>query len=176
MGVMVVKRSRYEAATLGGRLLFACVCLAIALGAVACRRADDSPRTAQPAVSRAAGRPATAPADAAARLSVNSARGAYRIEFATRPWPIPLNEPFEVDVRVLDASSGAAADGIVLSVDAAMPEHGHGMNTQPVVSGPREGEYTARGMLFHMPGRWELYFDIQRGGTTERATYVVELE
>jgi hypothetical protein len=31
-------------------------------------------------------------------------------------------------------------------------------------------------MLFHMPGHWELYFDISRGGTSERAQFDIDLK
>ena len=31
-------------------------------------------------------------------------------------------------------------------------------------------------MLLHMPGRWELYFDVGEGALTERAQIEVELE
>lgn len=169
-------RLRCRIAALSRRPGWLCLVVSIAWGAAGCRRADDAPRTAQPTAPPTVATPKPAEPAAAAPLRVNTARGAYRVEFTTRPAPIPLNAPFEVAARVLDSQSGAVAEQVVLSVDAAMPEHGHGMNTQPVVSGPEQGTYTARGMLFHMPGRWELYFDVQKGGTTERATYVVELD
>jgi hypothetical protein len=158
------------------RLGWLCLCTAFVVAAMACRRGADAPRAAPPAARRAVSTPAAPRPTPGEPLRVSSARGTYRVEFTTWPAPIPLNEPFEIAVRVLDARTSLVAEGIVLNVDAAMPEHGHGMNTQPVVSSPASGQYTVRGMLFHMPGRWELYFDMQQGGVTERAAYVVELE
>jgi len=32
------------------------------------------------------------------------------------------------------------------------------------------------GLRFHMPGRWELYFDVTRDGVLERAQIDLELE
>lgn len=94
--------------------------------------------------------------------------------YSVRPAPIPTNEPFEIDVTILDARRDQAlvrdAD---LAVDAAMPHHRHGMNVVPVVRGTNGGGFVTRGMLFHMPGRWEIYFDITRRGVTERAQDVV---
>jgi len=34
----------------------------------------------------------------------------------------------------------------------------------------------AEGLLFHMPGRWQLLFDVERGGRTERLEADVVLE
>ena len=39
-----------------------------------------------------------------------------------------------------------------------------------------EGQFRAEGMLFHMEGRWELYFDITDGPMTERGQAEVFLE
>ena len=57
-----------------------------------------------------------------------------------------------------------------------MPEHGHGMNRVPKVAPRPDGGFHAEGLLFHMPGRWELYFDVTQGAVTERAQTDVFLE
>ena len=176
MGARVVRSIGIQIAVVKRWRRMALALLPTVVTCGACQRADDTPRTVQPTAPRPVETPRTIGPGGGNSQRVNSARGTYRIEFLTRPEAIPLNEPFEVTARVYDARMNVGVEGIELSVDAAMPEHGHGMNTQPVVSGPQQGTYTARGMLFHMPGRWELYFDIKQGGTTERATYVVELD
>jgi hypothetical protein len=62
-----------------------------------------------------------------------------------------------------------------LRVDATMPEHRHGMNYRPVVSA-RSAAYRAEGMLFHMPGRWDVTFDVEGNGRSERLTAVLQVE
>ena len=57
-----------------------------------------------------------------------------------------------------------------LRVDAQMPEHRHGMNYRARVSTTGERRYVAEGLLFHMPGRWQLVFDVERETGTERLT------
>jgi len=57
-----------------------------------------------------------------------------------------------------------------------MPEHRHGMNYRPTVATSGEGRYRAEGLLFHMPGRWQLLFDVERGGRTERLAADILLE
>jgi hypothetical protein len=60
-------------------------------------------------------------------------------------------------------------------VDAHMPEHRHGMNYRPSLKQLAPGRWRAEGLLFHMPGRWELVFDVQEpapaaGPTVRRVT------
>ena len=38
------------------------------------------------------------------------------------------------------------------------------------------GLYVAEGLLFHMPGLWQLMFDVERGGRMERLTTDIDLE
>ena len=63
-----------------------------------------------------------------------------------------------------------------VQVDARMPAHFHGMNRTPKLTRQADGSFTAEGLLFHMPGHWELTFDISRGGKTERAQVDIELK
>lgn len=112
----------------------------------------------------------------ASERRITSASGDYKVIFDTEPNPIPLNEMFSMRVRVLDKTHKLILPKeITMTVDAAMPEHRHGMNTNPKVS-PAEGEFKVTGMLFHMPGFWQIHFDIIRDGVTDRATYDVNLD
>ena len=93
------------------------------------------------------------------------------------PSPIPENEEFAVTAWVFapDAPDAPLSD-VVLDVDAAMPEHGHGMNRVPEIARRQDGGFDAKGLLFHMGGHWELYLDVTRGPVTERAQRAVILE
>ena len=103
--------------------------------------------------------------------------GAYYVVYAARPQEVPLNEDFEVDWRVFDAGTrqeiGADAE---IFVDARMPAHNHGMKHEVELVCNDDGSLTARGMLFHMTGHWELYVDVTRGAITERTQFDVDLE
>lgn len=94
--------------------------------------------------------------------------GRYHVSVRA-PDPFPVNALFDLEVTVEEGCDpprrpAAAA----LHVDAFMPEHRHGMTTEPVVVPRGDGRFTARGLLLHMPGRWEMYFDATDGGVTER--------
>lgn len=106
------------------------------------------------------------------RHLVENAR--YAIAYTTAPDPIPVGRHFVVDFAVC-ARDGAKPPATV-RVDANMPEHKHGMNYRPGVTMVRPGIYRAEGLLFHMPGRWELTFDVVAGNTTERMSETIRLE
>jgi hypothetical protein len=61
-------------------------------------------------------------------------------------------------------------------VDAWMPEHRHGMNYRPSVRPLGGGRYRAEGLMFHMPGRWELVFEVRDAGKAERLAHGLRLE
>jgi hypothetical protein len=50
------------------------------------------------------------------------------------------------------------------------------MNYRARVSPRGDGRYRAEGLLFHMPGKWQLVFDVERPGRTERLTADVVVE
>jgi hypothetical protein len=94
--------------------------------------------------------------------------------YRTVPAPIPIGQHFALEAVVCTAPSAGAASGLV--VDAFMPEHRHGMNYRPRVSRRPDGVYVAEGLLFHMPGQWQIRFDVQRGSQSERLSTDIELE
>jgi hypothetical protein len=125
-----------------------------------------------------------------------SSGGTYLVRYRTEPSPIPLNEPFSLEVEVLDASEPSRfAEAVSLGVEARMPAHGHGMNHVPEVRATLDGtedpllrawtaedpalgngRYRVRGMRLHMPGAWELQFDLTRWAVTERAQVTITLD
>ncbi len=107
--------------------------------------------------------------------SVVSADGSFSVRYVTIPTPPPMNELFDVELRI-DMLGDQPAGEMSLSVDADMPEHGHGMNVVPSVMNLGEHHYRVRNVLFHMPGRWEIYFDLARDGITSRAQDEITLE
>ena len=95
--------------------------------------------------------------------------GGYTVRYQSDPDPIPLSEGFTVTTTVLDAD-GAALPDVEVVVDGWMPEHGHGMNTVASTAPDGHGGYLTEGLLFHMPGAWEILVDVTADGVTERAT------
>lgn len=112
----------------------------------------------------------------------SSDSGAVIVEWRSEPSPIPLNEPFELEVRVL-GPDGEPLEGAALTVDGWMPGHGHGMLRRPVSERRPDGSFRIAGMLFHMGGAWELRCQIgvreERGEffavRSEQVVFPVEL-
>jgi hypothetical protein len=92
--------------------------------------------------------------------------GTWTVSYAPDPDPVPGNEEFALDLTVEDDAGPASGTSILLTAD--MPEHGHGMNQTPVVSGS-DGSFRADGMLFHMTGDWRLTVDVTGDAGTESA-------
>jgi len=59
----------------------------------------------------------------------------------------------------------------LIAVDAQMPEHKHGMNYRPTIVSMGDGRYRVEGMVFHMPGRWEISIDVRAGEESERLSH-----
>ncbi len=76
--------------------------------------------------------------------------------------PIVVGRHFAIDVQLCPASA------VLARVDATMPEHRHGMNYRPGVQPLGAGRWRVDGLMFHMPGRWELRLDVQADGAGER--------
>lgn len=106
-----------------------------------------------------------------------SAGSTYGIDLIKAPDPIPVGDLFDLEVRIRDGCrSRRHAEGILLEVDAMMPGHGHGMNTHPRTTPLGPGWFLVTGLRFHMPGRWEIDFDVIRRGALERAQAEVALD
>lgn len=97
----------------------------------------------------------------------------YVVAWRPRSAPIRLGEFFALEIAV--CARGGASVPTTLRVNAQMPEHRHGMNYRPSVARAGEGRFVASGLLFHMPGRWELAFDLRAAeyGETLRASVTI---
>ncbi len=92
----------------------------------------------------------------------------YVLVFRTRPAKIVVGQHFVVEMWLCPEAGGAGPRSVM--VDAFMPEHRHGMNYKPTIKALEAGRFEAEGLMFHMPGRWEFRFDVERQGRSERLT------
>ncbi|MDP3271304.1 FixH family protein, partial [Limnobacter sp.] len=92
------------------------------------------------------------PADLDLSLAKNSAAGAYRVALVP-PSPAPaINQMHGWKVK-LETPDGAPVQGARFRVDGGMPQHGHGLPTQPRVTRELDaGVYALDGMKFSMTG------------------------
>jgi hypothetical protein len=84
----------------------------------------------------------------------------YMVAFRPEPMQIQVGEPFSLLFNVCTKSNNPAE---LVAVDARMPDHKHGMNYRPTIRAGGRRPLSRRGMVFHMPGRWELSIDVRAG-------------
>lgn len=104
--------------------------------------------------------------------TVLSADGGFFVRWRLLVPEVPLADPFDIEVEVwTDETMTEPASFERLFVDAGMPHHRHGMNVVPEIEALAPGRWVARGMLLHMPGRWQFYVDVLDDGRVERAQW-----
>ncbi len=77
---------------------------------------------------------------------------------------IKVSQAFNLKARICPTEDGASV--IRATVDATMPEHQHGMNYKPKIrlaadpaqQGSGVQLLNAQGLVFHMPGKWQIEF------------------
>ncbi len=83
-----------------------------------------------------------------------SKAGTYTVSYEPAVSPVPKRQlhVWTVDVRTHD---GQPVDDARLTIGGGMPDHGHGLPTQPVVrQSLGNGRYVVEGMKFNMGGYW----------------------
>jgi len=100
----------------------------------------------------------------------------FKIEIYSELSPLSINTIHSWHIRVLDRD-----DEILeleeLNVFGGMPEHDHGLPTQPRVTMRLDnGDYLLEGVRFHMQGHWELQIEFQYAGVDDTAIIDFELQ
>lgn len=94
--------------------------------------------------------------------------GPYTVHFRVSP-ALAVARHFTLLFAVCDSRGATKPESV--AIEATMPAHGHGMNYRPNVVALGNGRYRAEGLMFHMPGEWELTFIVQEGGKSERISH-----
>jgi hypothetical protein len=116
------------------------------------------------------------PADLDLSRSRSSDQGLYLVAYQPEREPIPTNQ-LQSWVLTLRDSNGQAIDDAIIRVDGDMPQHGHGLPTQPQVTDYLgNGNYLLEGLKFQMGGWWVLDLTIEQGGQqdTLRFNFILE--
>jgi hypothetical protein len=113
-------------------------------------------------------------------LSLNKPTEGQKYVVAIQPQApmIALNKLHSWEVRV-SSPDGAPVLHAHINVDGGMPQHGHGLPTQPRVTQELgEGRYLLEGMKFSMTGWWVIKLKVrteQRGADEVTFNKVIEL-
>jgi len=113
----------------------------------------------------------TPPKDLDLSLAKRSDAGAYRVALVPPAQAPAINQMHSWKVKLATAD-GAPVHGARFGVDGGMPQHGHGLPTQPRVTRELEdGTYQLDGMKFSMTGWWELKLAIEGPQGTDKVTF-----
>ena len=86
---------------------------------------------------------------------------------------VPRNEVFELEVMLL--REGQLLSGPQVRVRGWMPDHGHGLVRTPLVTNLEDGRHRVEGLLLHMRGLWQLFFDVTDGQQTDCVSFELSL-
>jgi hypothetical protein len=102
-----------------------------------------------------------APSDLDLSTTRPSDGGNFRVSYKSDIIPVPVNVIHGWTLTVVTADGKPVKDAVV-SIDGDMPQHGHGLPTQPEVTQElSDGEYLVEGIKFSMPGWWVMKFHIR---------------
>lgn len=95
----------------------------------------------------------------------------YMVELRPLGDQTGINQMQSWEARVLTAD-GKPVNGARIEVSGGMPQHGHGLPTQPAVMHQENGRYIIGGVKFSMPGWWELKLKIDSASAgTDSVTF-----
>jgi hypothetical protein len=104
-----------------------------------------------------------------------SANGVYRATYSSET-PVPVNQLHSWTLHV-ETADGKPVDNAAISIFGDMPQHGHGMPTEPQVTQNLDhGDYLVEGMKFQMGGWWKIDFTINANGQSDQVSFNLMLQ
>jgi hypothetical protein len=109
----------------------------------------------------------SAPDDLDLSAEKRTENGVFNVSYTSSLEPMPINKIHSWEL-VVNTPEGNPVSGADISLDGDMPEHGHGLPTQPEVTAELEnGKYLVEGLKFSMPGWWVIKFNVRAGGRSD---------
>lgn len=113
----------------------------------------------------------TPPADVDLSLTRASVGKKFVVSLEPPATPAAINQIHSWKIR-LASPVGQPVVHARIGVDGGMPQHGHGLPTQPQVTQEMgEGVYLLEGMKFSMTGWWEIKLAIQTDQAADQVTF-----
>ena len=89
--------------------------------------------------------------------------------------PLRVRRAQKIAILIQD-TAGQPVEGVTIAVDGGMPEHGHGLPTQPRADHAlTAGVYAIDGLRFNMGGWWELSFKIEGSAGADRVIFHLKI-
>ena len=99
----------------------------------------------------------------------------FKVSYTSKQNPIEINNLHAWFILIKDANGENVLDAEIEAV-GGMPEHNHGLPTQPQVTKDLgEGCYLLEGMKFHMLGWWTVTISIKHKDLSDVVTFNLKL-
>jgi hypothetical protein len=116
------------------------------------------------------------PSDLDYSTTQQSEQGLFNVSYTASTGTIPINQMHQWTLHV-ERTDGTPVEDATITVDGDMPQHGHGMPTQPqVTENLGNGDYLVDGLRFQMGGWWLMDFTITAGSETDTVHFNMMLE
>lgn len=164
------------------------VVTSVVVGACAGAPAEQPAGVPAPQVEQPA--PAPAPPEGAAVFTGSTQSGTYDLEVRFDPPSPALGSLFDVVATVRDRRANAPLEAGKVTLDARMPQHNHGMQTDPIDDAgtcdtPADaattptcthpgGVYRTKGFKFHMDGEWTVTVEVLGPNGPDTTSFVVK--
>ncbi len=100
----------------------------------------------------------------------------FYVSYESQLDPILVNKIHTVKVKI-ETADGHPVKNAEITLDGDMPQHGHGLPTEPEVTQELgDGYYIVEGMKFSMPGWWIINFHIKTQDDEDSVTFNLYLK
>jgi hypothetical protein len=96
----------------------------------------------------------------------------FHVSLSSKKDPVPINRIHSWTLKVT-TPDGKPVKKASIMFDADMPEHGHGLPTEPEITEKRKGRYEIEGVKFTMPGWWVFNLYIMAGKEVDHVSFNV---
>jgi len=104
-----------------------------------------------------------------------SDNGHFHVSYISKMKPIEINSLHSWKIIIID-KDGNALPNAEVSVVGGMPEHNHGLPTQPqITTNFGDGCYLLEGLKFHMLGWWTVTISITNENINDTVTFNLKL-
>ena len=111
------------------------------------------------------------PTDLDLSLAKATDQGLYIVSVEPGLSPVVVGKMHGWVVRI-STPDGKPVDHAGIAVDGGMPQHGHGLPTDPKVSAELgDGQYQVEGMKFNMPGWWVVNLSVEGPTGADTVTF-----
>lgn len=101
--------------------------------------------------------------------STPSNGGNFVVDYRSSTSSFAVGKDYKLSFNVRKYDGAAIESSIKIRVTGVMPSHYHGLAQKPIIQKSSDGTWLAEGVNFHMPGYWQIFFDIDNGIVVERA-------